>query len=77
MGWAKIFSGVDSDQCGQIVGGHTHTTITIRNDLLPEPLRQALMGGGHGDWGGAEYPEIEIDKAGCEKVAECIRIQPR
>jgi hypothetical protein len=49
MRWTK---GLKPEQLGRIVGGDTHTTIIIRNDLLPDGVHEALTGSS-GNWAGA------------------------
>lgn len=69
MRWAK---NIDPEQLGEIVGGFTHTTITIRNDLLPEGLREALGSIGDFDWGDARHQKIGLTKETCERILAAV-----
>lgn len=57
---------------GTVTADRSRVLIAIEKVAIPDDLLAKLAPEGSGDWGGADYPVIELSESLCGQVAELI-----
>lgn len=74
MGLRELFKSKPR-AAGTLTADRDRMTISIRKDRLPADLRAALAGTNDGDWGGADYPQINLSDDLCGQIADLVSSQ--